>query len=292
MSGSPSPLLRAVVDASYGGKPALAGVELSIGAGEIVALIGQSGSGKSTMALAILGLAGMRGGKVAGSIEFDGVDLLKLSDRQLRSFRGRRIGLVFQSGTGALNPRMTVEAHIREAWKAHAPGSPDYEQLLSEVSLPPDAAFRRRYPRQLSVGQAQRVLIALGILHRPALLIADEPTSALDAITQSEILDLMARLNRSHSMAILLITHDLLSVARLAHRVAILRDGRLIEQGTVADIFAAPVHGYTRTLIGALPRFPESLGAQLGNLDIHLQNRAGVVDETTRVSVFPEATRG
>lgn len=283
MTGSPEPLLRARVTASYGGKPALRGVELSLAAGEILALIGQSGSGKSTMALSILGLLGMRGGKVAGAIEFEGTDLLGLSERQLRAIRGRRIGLVFQSAAGALNPRMTVEGHLVEAWRAHASGRPDCERLLAEVSLPGDAAFRKRYPRELSVGQAQRVLIALGIVHRPRLLIADEPTSALDAITQAEILGLFARLSQAHSMAILFITHDLLSVARLAHRVAILRDGNLVEQGTAREIFTAPSQAYTRSLIGALPRLPESLGEQLGNLDLHLQNGAGLADESTRV---------
>ncbi len=260
-------LLDAEVDAGYGGKPgALRGVPLRIGRGEIVALIGQSGSGKSTLGLVVTGLLRFRGGQASGRVMFEGEDLLAASERRMREIRGKRIGLVFQSAATALNPSLTIEAHLKEAWRAHRPGSPDYGALLAEVRLPGDAAFLRRYPRQLSLGQAQRVLIALGVVHRPALLVADEPTSALDVITQAEILDLFARLNRSLGMSILLITHDLLSVANLAHRAVILNGGRVVEEGPVSEVFAGPREEYTKQLIGALPRYPEEIQPGLRSL--------------------------
>lgn len=255
-----SSLVRIAVTAGYRGHPAaLDGLRLEIEAGEILALIGQSGSGKSTLALAILGLLGMRGGSVSGSIEFEGRNLLTLNGKQWRTVRGRRIGLVFQSAATALNPYLSVEDHVREAWRAHETGILDLAALLQEVSLPADRGFLRRRPGQLSIGQAQRVLIALGIVHRPALLIADEPTSALDAVTQAEILDLFAGLNRKRRMSILLITHDLLSAAKLAHRVAILRQGKLVECGTTQQIFENPGEEYTRRLCGQISRLSSHL---------------------------------
>jgi ABC-type dipeptide/oligopeptide/nickel transport system ATPase component len=272
-------LLRIELSASYKGKPALRGVALSVRRGEVVALIGQSGSGKSTLALAVMGLLGMRGGKAEGRVEFEGIDLLGLGERELRRIRGRKIGLVFQSGSGALNPRLTVEDHLVEAWRAHARGKPDFERVLPRVCLPADARFRNKYPRELSAGQAQRVLIALGIMHDPALLIADEPTSALDAITQAEILALLGALGREHGTGIVLITHDLLGAASVAGRVAILKDGTLVEQGTVGEIFGNPKESYTQKLIGALPHYPESLTEQLENLGNILQPGPGMADK-------------
>jgi ABC-type dipeptide/oligopeptide/nickel transport system ATPase component len=210
------------------------------------------------LALAILGLLDGKGVRIEGRIEFQGSDLLQAPERDLRKLRGRSLGLVLQSPLSSLNPALKIRTQLREAWRAHANGSrADCEAAigssLSSVSLPADEEFLRRYPSQLSVGQAQRVLIAMTIIHRPALLIADEATSALDVITQSEILALFAKLNRETGMAILYISHDLPSVADICHRIAILHEGEIVELDSTERIFSAPQHPYTRRLIAALP---------------------------------------
>ena len=174
---SPS-LLHARLSAGYANRPdVLRKVEFEVAAGEVVGLVGESGSGKSTVAMAILRLLEYRGGSVRGELRFQGRDLLRLSERQMRAVRGREIGLVLQSPLSSLNPSMTVGQQIREAWLAHgtAGGKPWHGllELLETVNLPPDLQFLDRYPRQLSVGQAQRVMIAMAIVHRPALLVAD-----------------------------------------------------------------------------------------------------------------------
>jgi ABC-type dipeptide/oligopeptide/nickel transport system ATPase component len=254
--------------------PALRNVELEMRCGEILGLVGQSGSGKSTLALAILGLLGGKGATVVGRLDFQGRDLLKMRERELRELRGRSLGLVLQSPLSSLNPALKIRTQLREAWRAHAHGTREecdaaIRAALSSVSLPADEEFLRRHPAQLSVGQAQRVLIAMTIIHRPALLIADEATSALDVITQAEILALFARLNRETGMAILYISHDLPSVAGICQRIAILHEAEIVESGPTERIFTAPEHPYTRKLIGALPsrlgfHLEESIAAASG----------------------------
>jgi ABC-type glutathione transport system ATPase component len=248
-------LLRLRLSAGYAGKPdVLRGVCLDVAEGEIVGLVGRSGEGKSTIASSILGLLALKGGSCAGQILFHGVDLLSLNSREMRLLRGKEIGLVPQSPLAALNPNLKLGSQLEEAWRAHQRGKPDWKPLLESVSLPPEAAFLRQYPRNLSVGLAQRFLIALAILHRPALLLADEPTSALDTITQAEILGLFRRLNREQGIAILYISHDLASVASLCDRVAILHQGAIVECARVEEVFQSPMHEYTRKLIAAIPR--------------------------------------
>ena len=260
-------LLSAQVTVRYPGKaPVLQGISLDIARGEVVGLVGQSGSGKSTLALAILGLLGRQRAIVEGKIVFQGTDLLTLRERELRSLRGRALSLVLQSPLASLNPALEIGTQLREAWRAHserAATSDDCDRAiqssLKNVSLPcggNDRDFLRKRASQLSVGQAQRVLIAMAILHRPALLIADEATSALDVITQSEILELFARLNRETGMSILYISHDLPSVAGICQRIAILHEVEIVESGTVEQIFTAPAHEYTRRLMQALPQLP------------------------------------
>src|SRR5262249_11232771 len=222
------------------------------------------GSGKSTLSLAILRLLHLKGGKVTGTVSFEGEDLLAKTEAEMRSVRGRRISIVLQSPLSALNPALRIGSELGEAWEARGNGSREARDAavcsaLGNVSLPSDDDFLRRRPAQLSVGQAQRVIIAMAILHRPALLIADEPTSALDSITQSEILGLFGRLNRELQMGILYISHDLLSVASLCHRIAILNAGEIVECSTPRQIFRAPRHPYTERLVAALPRDPVSL---------------------------------
>jgi len=261
-------LLSAQVTVRYPGKPpVLRGISFEIARGEVVGLVGQSGSGKSTLALAILGLLGRQRAIVEGSIMFQGADLLAMRERELRSLRGRSLSLVLQSPLASLNPALQIRTQLREAWRAHADATAtkDCDQAirsaLKSVSLPSgedgdSQDFLSKRAAQLSVGQAQRVLIAMAILHRPALLIADEATSALDVITQSEILELFARLNREIGMSILYISHDLPSVAGICQRIAILHEGQIVECGATEQIFTAPAHPYTRRLMSALPQVP------------------------------------
>jgi peptide/nickel transport system ATP-binding protein len=236
-------------------------VELEIRQGEILGLVGQSGSGKSTLAMSMLGLLDTKRATTEGTIKFQDCDLLQLREREWRATRGRRISLVLQSPLSSLNPALRIRRQLKEAWRAHANGgSGECDQkiaaALESVSLPSNDEFLRKYPSQMSVGQAQRVLIAMAVMHRPALLIADEATSALDVITQSEILALFAQLNREIGMAILYISHDLPSVAGICHRIAILHEGEIVECGTREQIFASPQHEYTRRLMAALPQMP------------------------------------
>lgn len=256
------PFLSICLTAGYPDKPpVLRNAFLQMRRGEVLGLIGQSGSGKSTLALAILRLLDLKGGKAEGSLYLEGNDLMKLKRRELRAVRGKQIGLVLQSPLTSLNPALSVGTQLREGWRAHAEGTASeceesIASALHNVSLPSDAEFLHRYPGQLSVGQAQRVLIAMAVLHRPALLIADEPTSALDVITQAEILGLFGRLNRELGTTILYISHDLLSVASICHRVAILHGGDIVECGTTEQILESPQHPYTQKLIAAMPQRP------------------------------------
>ena len=258
------PLLSLKLSVDYPGKPGvLRDLSLDIGRQEILGLVGQSGCGKSTLALAILKFLFLKKAKAQGSIHFNGRDLMTLNEREVRSLRGKEIGLILQSPMSALNPALRIGAQMEEAWKVHRRGSRDecrsaVLEALENVSLPADSSLLRRYSAQLSVGQAQRVLIAMAILHRPALLIADEPTSALDLITQAEILHLFAGLSAKFGMSILYISHDLLSVATIANRVAVMHHGEIVECRKTADLFRTPDHPYTRQLIQALPVVPRA----------------------------------
>ncbi len=259
---SGEPLLSVNLSVDYAGKPGvLRNAALDVHRSEVLGLVGQSGSGKSTLGLAILRLLDAASASVKGHITFQGQDLLGISEREMQRVRGREIGLVLQSPLSSLNPSLRIGSQLMEAWRAHSDGPLEKAKeylldLLSAVSLPAEEGFLRRYPRQLSVGLAQRVLIAMAIVHRPPLLIADEPTSALDAITESEILQLFGRLNQVLEMGILYISHDLLSVASLCHRVAILHQGEIVECAQTEHIFRSPTHPYTQRLIEALPKNP------------------------------------
>jgi len=259
-------LLSTRVTVDYAGRPGvLQDACLDVEPAEIVGLVGESGSGKSTMALAILRLLRFRGGDARGEVRFGERNLLAIPEKEMRRIRGRNIGLVLQSPIASLNPSMRIGDQIYESWRAHKDeytksfGHRDAIDLLGRVSLNADEAMLRRYPRQLSVGQAQRVLIAMAIVHRPRLLIADEPTSALDAVTQSEILQLFSRLSRQMEMGILFISHDLLSVASICGRVAILSKGRVVELESTESIFRRPANPYTKALIASIPKLPAVL---------------------------------
>jgi ABC-type dipeptide/oligopeptide/nickel transport system ATPase component len=254
------PLLDFRLSLDYPGRPGvLERAVLDVCPGEIVGLVGSSGCGKSSLALALLRLLDLRGGRASGSVRFQGRELLALSPREMRAIRGKQIAFVPQSPSSSLNPALRLGDQMTEAWKAHSGGSRDdvrreVRRAIEQVGLPSDGAFLARYPGEISIGQAQRVLIAMAVLHHPALLIADEPTSSLDPISQSQVLGLLSTLNREIGMAILYISHDLLSIAGFCDRVAILHEGIVVEFADAKTVFEAPEHPYTQALIGALPR--------------------------------------
>lgn len=235
-------------------------LSLDMRRGEVLGLVGQSGCGKSTLALAILRLLHLKGGRAEGTILFKNQDVLSMKESQMRSLRGREISLVLQSPVASLNPSLRVGSQMEEAWRVHASRSTRAEceqavmRALQDVALPAPASILRQYPSQLSVGQAQRVLIAMAILHRPSLLIADEPTSALDINTQAEILELFATLSRRLGMGILFISHDLLSVATISDRVAVMDHGQIVECQETEDLFSHPKHPLTTRMMASLSR--------------------------------------
>jgi ABC-type glutathione transport system ATPase component len=259
VSPTKNPVLHLRLSVDYPGKPyVLREVTLDIDEGEMVGLIGESGSGKSTIALAILRLLEHKGGTSRGEVIFGGRHLEGLTRHEMRQIRGNEIALISQSAMASLNPALRIGTQLAEAWKAHQSACGDEWQrsvldIFERVRLPADEAFLRLYPHQLSVGQAQRVLIVMATMHRPRLLIADEPISALDAITRTEVIDLLRQLNRAMNMAVLFISHELLSIASLCRRVAILEKGEVVESGSAEQIFCSPEHPYTRALVGTLP---------------------------------------
>jgi len=236
-------------------------IALHLDPGDLVGLVGASGAGKSTIANALMGLIGMQGGVTRGEVRFEGVELLGLRDETLRAYRGYRYAMVMQSPLSVLNPAMTIGQQMCEAWLAHR--RDDWEepvcQALELACLPRSGEFLQLYPAQLSVGLAQRVLIAMAILHRPSLLIVDEPTSALDVVTASEVLNLFRNLNRELGTGILMISHDLSAVASLCRKVAILHEGTIVETGSRDQIFQSPKHPYTRRLVEALSQLTGSI---------------------------------
>src|SRR5215472_9911370 len=256
---SPATLLSLSISADYAGKPGvLRDVRLEMQPGEILGLVGESGSGKSTLALSILRLLDLKGGKATGSVCLNGRELMTLSEPEMREIRGGDIGLVLQSPMSSLNPALKIGTQMYETWRAHKPGTrkectPKFLEILQSLNLDVAEKFLNRKPAQLSVGQAQRVLIAMAVLHRPSLLLADECTSSLDLITQKEVLNIFRQLSGDMGTGILFISHDLLAVSTLCHRIAILRSGELVEVGVTSEILQRPSHPYTRQLVSALP---------------------------------------
>lgn len=255
-------LLSLSLSADYPGRAGvLQDLDLDVREGEVLGLVGQSGCGKSTLALAILKLLYLKRARARGSILLHGRDLMPLSEREMCSLRGRDIGLVLQSPMSSLNPALRVGTQLSEAWRVHRRSTREaceraILETLEKVQLPSSLGFLRKFPSELSVGQAQRVLIGMAVLHRPSLLIADEPTSALDIVTQAEILRLFSTLGRELGMGILYISHDLLSVATISHRVAVMDGGRIVECRKTAELFANPFHAFTQRMISALPTNP------------------------------------
>ncbi|MDW8469893.1 MAG: ABC transporter ATP-binding protein [Burkholderiales bacterium] len=237
---------------------AVARVSFSVARGEILCLVGESGSGKSVIAQAIMGLLprGLR--VVAGEARLEGEDTLRASPERLRALRGARMSMVFQEPMTALNPVMTCGAQLEELLRAHTALRPAERRrrlldILREVALPDAERILAAYPHQLSGGQRQRIMIAMALALEPALLIADEPTTALDVTTQAQILRLIQELQARHGTGVLFITHDFGVVAEIAHRVAVLRLGELVELGSKAEVLQRPRHDYTKMLIASVP---------------------------------------
>lgn len=252
-------LLEVDLQADYRNKPrVLRKVFFVIQPSEVLGLVGESGSGKSTIALALLNLLKSKNGRASGRVVFRGRDLLRESEREMSRVRGREIGLIMQSPLASLNPALRIGTQLSEAWRAHARGRAGEQdeavrRALARAGLPNDREFRRRYPSQISVGQAQRVLIAIAVMHSPALIIADEPTSALDVVTQREVLTMLTSLNRDLGTSVLYVSHDLQSVASICHRIAILLDGEIVECGETASVLRQPQHPYTQQLLECAP---------------------------------------
>jgi peptide/nickel transport system ATP-binding protein len=230
--------------------------ELEIGRGEIVGLAGESGSGKSMTALAILGLARFAGARVTGSIALEGRELLELGDRQLRHVRGRRIAMIMQSPRAALNPTLRLGQLFERTLRLHGVARSELHARtvdgMRSVLLEP--ALLERYPHQVSGGQAQRFAIALALALHADVLLADEPTSALDVTVQAEVVGLLRRVRDERGTAMLFISHDLAVIGELADRIVVMRRGEVVETGGARDVLVSPSAEYTRELIAAVPR--------------------------------------
>ncbi|MEW6774961.1 MAG: ABC transporter ATP-binding protein [Bdellovibrionota bacterium] len=280
--------LKISFDTDVGPLAAVDGLDFTIDKGETLCLVGESGCGKSVTALSLLRLIASPPGRIAsGKIVFDGQDILTLSDKDLRKIRGRRIAMVFQEPMTSLNPVYTVEDQIAEVLKLHLgmngrQAGDRVAELLSQVGIPAPRQRMKDYPHQLSGGMRQRVMIAMALACNPDLLIADEPTTALDVTIQAQILELLGKLQSERGLAILLITHDMGVVAEVARRVAIMYAGRIVETGPVGEVFARPLHPYTRGLLAAIPRTDAGTGSAK-RTDRRLSSIRGQVPSLARI---------
>jgi oligopeptide/dipeptide ABC transporter ATP-binding protein len=261
-------------------------ISFSIAPRETLALVGESGCGKSITALSVMGLVPRPQGRIAGGrILLDGTDLVPLREPALEKLRGARVAMIFQEPMTSLNPVMTVGAQVAEALVVHQGLSRRAAEakalaVLEEVKIPSAAGRFHEYPHQFSGGMRQRVMIAMAIACEPAVLLADEPTTALDVTIQAQVLGLLADLRERHGMAMLFITHNLGVVAQIADRVAVMYAGQIVEQGPVAAIFAHPAHPYTRALFAAIPR-----------LDVPDQKLAAIPGRVPPLDAMPAGCR-
>ncbi len=270
---------------AFGTRRVVDDVGFTLDRGETLALVGESGSGKSLTALSLLDLL-PSGAARTGRVLLDGADMLEASPDVLRRVRGGTAGIVFQEPMTSLNPLHRIYRQVAEAMALHgrSPARAAVAALLDRVGFPDAEARLEAFPHQLSGGQRQRVMIAMALANDPALLIADEPTTALDVTIQAGILDLLAREKRARGLALLLISHDLNVVRRVADRVCVMKDGRIVEAGRVADVFARPQHPYTRMLIAAEPAgqpnpVPDSapVVSEARDLRVHFPIRRGLL---------------
>ncbi|MBB3950438.1 ABC transporter ATP-binding protein [Aureimonas jatrophae] len=250
--------LTVAFDTASGPFKAVDGLDLHVDRGEVLAIVGESGSGKSVGMLAVMGLLPATATVTADLIDFEGRDLRAISAKERRRIVGKDIAMIFQEPMASLNPCFTVGYQLTETLRVHL-GLGRRErrdravELLTQVGIPDPAARLSSYPHQMSGGQCQRVMIAMGIACNPQLLIADEPTTALDVTIQKQILDLLVGLQQSHGMGLIMITHDMGVVAETAHRVVVQYKGRKMEEANVLDLFEHPKNPYTRALLSALP---------------------------------------
>ncbi|RKE84635.1 ABC transporter ATP-binding protein [Rhizobium sp. AG855] len=240
-------------------------ISFDLHAGEILCIIGESGSGKSVTANTIMGLLSPAIKVSAGEIHFRGMDILAAREEKIRPLRGRAVSIIFQDPLSALNPLMTVGDQIAEVLEAHGYGTAEARKdkvlaLLEEVGLPDPPLMRLQYPFRLSGGQRQRVMIAMALALDPEVLIADEPTTALDVTTQAQILDLVRAIQKRKGMSVMFITHDFGVVAEIADRVVVMEKGHLVEQGRADQVLVSPAHPYTRRLVAAVPRMRTTAG--------------------------------
>jgi len=257
---------------------AVDGVSFHVEAGETLAVVGESGCGKSVTAMSILRLIPEPPGKLAGAIRFNGKNLLDLSEAEMRDIRGNEISMIFQEPMTSLNPVLTVGRQIGETLRLHQGMSAQQAEaraveMLKLVGIPEAERRVKEYPHQLSGGMRQRVMIAIALACNPKLLIADEPTTALDVTIQAQILDLMRDLKHRVGAAIVLITHDLGVVAEVAERVVVMYAGRKVEEAKVGPLFRTPRHPYTQGLLGSVPK----LGSSLDGTETRLQEIPGLV---------------
>ncbi len=243
---------------------AVDGVSCSVHAGETLAIVGESGCGKSVTSLSILRLIASPPGKIVGGrLLFEGRDLLRLSEAEMRAIRGNQISMIFQEPMTSLNPVLTIDRQVAETLTVHrgldrAQASVRAIEMLRVVKIPEPERRVAQYPHELSGGMRQRVMIAMALACRPKLLLADEPTTALDVTIQAQILDLMRELKDKTGAAIVLITHDLGVVAEMAQRVVVMYAGRKVEEASVDALFERPLHPYTRGLLGSMPRLEDA----------------------------------
>jgi oligopeptide transport system ATP-binding protein len=248
-------------------------VSFDLAPGETLAIVGESGSGKSVTALSILRLIPNPPGEIAGGqIVFEGRDLLRLGDREMRAIRGDRIAMIFQEPMNSLNPALTVGLQVAEPVRQHrgmswASALDAAKGLLQKVQIPDAESRLHTYPYQYSGGMRQRAMIAMALACKPRLIIADEPTTALDVTVQAQILDLLKALTRETGAALILITHDLGVVARYADRVVVMYAGRVIEQAPAHSLYRSPQHPYTRGLLASVPRLDGAAGERLVPID-------------------------
>ncbi len=267
-------------------RAAVDGVSLTIDAGETLALVGESGCGKSMLALSVMGLVPAPAGRIgAGQVLLDGADLLPLPEPALEHLRGNRMAMIFQEPMTSLNPVMTIGNQVAESLRIHrrlsrAEAAAKALAVLDEVKIPSAAARFHDYPHQFSGGMRQRVMIALALACDPALLLADEPTTALDVTIQAQVLGLLADLRAKHGMAVLFITHNLGVVAQIADRVAVMYAGQIVETGDVHELFARPAHPYTRALFTAIPR-----------MDVDGQDLAAIPGRVPPLDAMPPGCR-
>jgi peptide/nickel transport system ATP-binding protein len=280
--------LRTFFDLRHGIVKAVDGVSFALGAHETLAIVGESGCGKSITALSLMRLVPDPPGRIAGgSVKLDGVDLLTLSEEAMRGVRGKYVAMIFQEPMTSLNPVLTIGSQIAEVLLLHEPISRQQAweksiDMLRLTRIPEPEQRAKEYPHQLSGGMRQRAMIAMALACNPKVLIADEPTTALDVTIQAQILDIILDLQRKLGTAIILITHDLGVVAETAQRVIVMYAGRKVEEAPVDELFARPQHPYTRGLMASIPRLPLMRG-EADNTGERLQEIPGMVPALTNL---------